>query len=164
LTHRTPCVTTRRVGYWQALLGTIADGTTEPPEAIRTTRLSEGLVGSLRWEPGRITRRWTLGTWAHNPDGTVFGGLIAALADQATSFAAFTVLGDDEASRTASLQVDYFRPVVGSHVTVEARIVNQSRRLIHTETEIMRADGKIAAHARAVLAIVPFDRGSRPTE
>lgn len=152
------------MGYWQSLLDAIGDGTTTPPEAIRTTRLVEGLAGSLRWEPGRITRRWTVGTWAHNPDGTVFGGLIAALADQVTSFAAFTILGDDEASRTASLQVDYFRPVIGPHVTVEARIVNRSRRLIHTETEIVRADGKVAAHARAVLAIVPFDRGPHPAE
>jgi acyl-coenzyme A thioesterase PaaI-like protein len=79
-----------------------------------------------------------------------------------TSFAAFTILGDDEASRTASLQVDYFRPVVGAHVMVDARIVNRSRRLIHTETEIVRADGKVAAHARAVLAIVPFEQGPRP--
>jgi len=143
------------MGHWHSLLDAIGAGKSEFPPAIRTTRLSEGLVGSLTWEPGRVNRRWTLGSWAHNPDGTVFGGLIAALADQVTSFAAFTVLGDDEASRTASLQVDYFRPVVGSHVMAEARIVNRSRRLIHTETEITRADGKVAAHARAVLAIIP---------
>jgi len=150
------------MGYWQTLLDDIGAGRATTPEAIRTTRLAEGLVGSLCWEPGRVSRRWNFGTWAHNPDGTVFGGLIAALADQATSFAAFTVLADDEASRTASLQVDYFRPVIGPHVTLEARIVNRSRRLIHTETEIVRADGKVAAHARAVLAVVPFDRGPRP--
>jgi len=146
------------MGYWQTLLKEINDGVSEIPQAIQTTRLDEGVVGSLRWEPGVVRRRWNIGPWAHNPDGTVFGGLIAALADQATSFAAFTILGDDEASRTASLQIDYFRPVVGTHVTLEARVVNRSRRLIHTETEIMRDDGKIAAHARAVLAIVPFER------
>lgn len=150
------------MGYWQSLLEAIADGSSAAPAAIRTTRLGEGLVGSLEWKPGRISRRWTLGPWACNPDGTVFGGLIAALADQSTSFAAFTILGDDEASRTASLQVDYFRPVVGAYVTVDARIVNRSRRLVHTETEIVRADGKVAAHARAVLAIVPFEQGPRP--
>jgi uncharacterized protein (TIGR00369 family) len=76
-----------------------------------------------------------------------------------TSLVAFTILADDEASRTASLQVDYFRPVVGDYVEVEARVVNRSRTLIHTETEIKRPDGKAAAHARAVLAIVPFEQG-----
>ena len=74
-----------------------------------------------------------------------------------TSFAAFTILADDEAARTASLQVDYFRPVVGPYVEVEARVVNRSRRLVHTETQIRRDDGKVAAHAGAVIAIVPFE-------
>jgi uncharacterized protein (TIGR00369 family) len=146
------------VSYWQSLLERIRDGDLDAPQGIETTRLRVRVDDGLTWKPGVVTRRWTLGPWAQNKDGTVFGGLIAALADQMTSFAAFTVLADDEASRTASLQVDYFRPVVGPYVEVEARIVNRSRRLIHTETEIRRHDGKVGAHARAVLAIVPFEQ------
>jgi len=144
------------MSHWQSLLERIRDGDHDVPPGIETTRLNVRVDDALTWSPGVIRRRWSIGPWAFNKDGTVFGGLIAALADQMTSFAAFTILGDDEASRTASLQVDYFRPVVGSYVDVEARIVNRSRRLIHAETEITRDDGKIAAHARAVLAIVPF--------
>jgi uncharacterized protein (TIGR00369 family) len=145
------------MGYWQSLLERIRDGHPDAPGGIQTTRLAVRIDDALSWEPGVVRRRWSLGPWAHNKDGTVFGGLIAALADQMTSFAAFTILADDEAARTASLQVDYFRPVVGPYVEVEARIVNRSRRLVHTETEIKRHDGKVAAHARAVLAIVPFE-------
>ena len=146
------------MGYWQSLLDEINQGETNIPPAIKTTHLDQGVQGTLYWEPGLVRRRWTIGDWALNPDGTVFGGLLAAAADQVTSFAAFTILGDDEASRTASLQVDYFRPVLDGHIDIEARVVNRSRRLIHTETELVRADGKIVAHARAVLAIVPFNR------
>ncbi len=145
------------MGYWESLLHDINAGTTTVPGAMETTHLKV-VPGTLSWETGVVRRRWAIGPWAHNANGTVFGGLLAAAADQVTSLAAFTILGDDEASRTASLQVDYFRPVVGDYIDIEARVVNRSRRLIHTETELTRADGKIGAHARAVLAIVPFDR------
>ena len=100
------------MGYWQSLVDGLRDGEADslPPQGLVTTRLAIQVDDALTWEPGVVRRRWSLGPWAHNHDGTVFGGLIAALADQMTSLAAFTILAEDEASRTASLQVDYFRP------------------------------------------------------
>jgi uncharacterized protein (TIGR00369 family) len=150
------------MNYWQDLLTKICAGETdgEPPPGIATTRLTVLPEDNMTWETGVVRRRWAMGPWALNHDGTAFGGLLAALADQMTSLAAFSILEDNEASRTASLQVDYFRPAIGPYVEVEARVVNRSRRLIHTETEIKRHDGKAAVHARAVLAIVPFERGT----
>jgi uncharacterized protein (TIGR00369 family) len=149
------------MGHWQSVLERIRDGHPDASAGVQTARLAVRVEDALTWEAGVIRRRWNLGPWALNLDGAVFGGLIAALADQMTSFAAFTILADDEAARTASLQVDYFRPVVGAYVEVEARVVNRSRRLIHTETQIKRDDGKVAAHARAVIAIVPSNRSRR---
>ena len=90
-----------------------------------------------------------------NSSGAVFGGYLSALLDDVTAHAAMTLLPDDKVCSTAELSVSYFRPCFPEDgaVTLEAEVVNQSRRMYHIEATARRHDGKLIAKARAIYAI-----------
>jgi len=84
----------------------------------------------------------------------VFGGYLAAVADNVMALLMFTVLLDDENFTTSNLDLRFIRPVTPGPVEVEATIVNRGKRLAHCELTIKRADGKLAAMADATQVIV----------
>ena len=63
----------------------------EPPPVVRTMQL-----GTLdAWGEGWARKRWEPTPSMLNSDGSLFGGLVAALADQMLAFAAMTVVPGD---------------------------------------------------------------------
>ncbi|MEL7028675.1 MAG: PaaI family thioesterase [Pseudomonadota bacterium] len=120
-----------------------------PPKFAPMIALGAGELSS--WSEGVVKARWRINETFRLPDGSMFGGYIAALADQILALATFSVLPeDDDRFRTANLQTNFFRPLTGEWMNVEARVVNVSRRLIHVEGDFMNEDGKVAAHCTAV--------------
>src|SRR6478735_5126633 len=75
------------------------------PPVIQTLRL--GVLDE--WGPGWIKKRWQPSPEVMNADGSLFGGYIAALADQALAFAAMTVVPTDRLFRTVNLGVTFIR-------------------------------------------------------
>ena len=65
----------------------------------------------------------------------LFGGCLSALLDDVTGHAA------------AELSVSYFRPCLPSdgELLLEGFVINQSRRSLHIEATVRRADGKLLA-------------------
>jgi uncharacterized protein (TIGR00369 family) len=107
------------------------------------------------YEPGRAWYDWEIDRRLLNSRGYLFGGHIAALADDMACYAALTVLPVGWSAITSDLRVSFFRPVHPDDGTLhmQGRVVNQSRSACHVECELTRtSDGKLIAKAFAVVA------------
>src|SRR6185369_15305081 len=83
----------------------------------------------------------------------VFGGYLAALADQALGLATMTVLEDGEVFTTSDLRVSFFRPVARGSLHIEAHVVHRGSGMVQAEVVFTRDDGKIAGKATATQVV-----------
>ncbi len=115
---------------------------------------AEENLGDLKlksWEWGLIEMRWEIDDRFVMPDGVMFGGHIASVADHVAGLTAMTVLAvDEERFRTSQLKINYFRPLTQPFATIEGRVVNASKTLIHVEADIYNAEDKLAVRVNAV--------------
>ncbi|GAB4522577.1 MAG: hypothetical protein Tsb0010_06820 [Parvularculaceae bacterium] len=101
------------------------------------------------WRWGRIEADWAVNTEFDIGDGTIFGGLTAAMADSFLGLTAMTVCAEeDDRFRTSHLRTDFFKPIVGPTVRLDGRVVNKSRQLIHVEADFL-INGRCAVRAAA---------------
>jgi acyl-coenzyme A thioesterase PaaI-like protein len=132
----------------------VKGGVTLPP-VVTTLQLG----GLDAWEPGLVRKRWNARPELMNADGTMFGGYLAALADQILAFAAMTVVPADKIFRTANLRVDFFKLIRGD-LDIEGRVTTQSSSLIAVEADLrMRDGGDLAARGYAQQILVPAPPG-----
>lgn len=80
---------------------------------------------------------------------SLFGGFVAALADEVLGFATMTVLDEDEVFITTDLHVTYHRLIKDGVLYFEGRIVQREKRSAHAEVVITNQDGLIVAEAAA---------------
>lgn len=111
-------------------------------------------LGAFRlthWEWGRLALDWEIDDRFVMPDGVMFGGHVASVADHVVGLAAMTVLEEEgDRFRTSRLETNFFRPIMRPRATIEARIVNTSKSLIHVEADFLNAEGKLAARVSAL--------------
>lgn len=111
-------------------------------------------LGDLRlvsWEWGAIAMHWEIDDRFVMPDGVMFGGHIASVADHVAGLTAMTVLAsNEERFRTSRLETSYFRPLTMPHAAIDGRVTNASKNLIHVEADFYNADEKLAARIAAV--------------
>ncbi len=127
------------------ILDAIVTGAIPAPPFVATL----GLPQPERWEPGRVWSHWEVDPNVLQPQGTLFGGFIAALADQIAGLATLSVLNDDEAYATSDLRLSFLRAVREGKLSIEARVLHRGRTAVHVEVEFTRDDGKLAAKAAA---------------
>ncbi len=138
--------------HWTDRLDGLVAGDATPPDLVQYMKL-----GTLdRWSPGEAVKTWAIDPLFCHGDGTVFGGYLAALADQTATFAAMTVMAEDRAFRTHQLTMDYLRLAKGRVLTVTGRVTNHGASLLHIGVEMVRDDGKPAVRAQAIMAITAF--------
>lgn len=120
----------------------------------RFNEWAEEKLGSFiltHWEWGAITLRWDIDDRFVMPDGVMFGGHIASVADHVAGLTAMTVLIDSkERFRTSRLETNYFRPLTMPLAVIEGRVTNASKSLIHVEADFLNADNKLAVRMNAV--------------
>jgi uncharacterized protein (TIGR00369 family) len=133
-------------------LDALKAGRAEPPPVVRTLQL--GLLDD--WSPGRAVKLWQPSDDVLNGDGSLFGGYIAALADQMLAFAAMTVIPNECAFRTINLNVQFFRVGRAHPLLIEAHVTVQSKSLIAVEANFLRDDGEMIARATAQQMVIPF--------
>lgn len=121
----------------------------EPPPVVETLRL--GLLDA--WGPGWSRKTWTPCKEVLNHDGSLFGGYLAALADQSIAFAAISVLEEEELFRTTNLAIQFFRVGKPEPLEIEARVLARSKRMISAECDFHRPDGELIAKASAQFAV-----------
>ncbi|KQY92692.1 thioesterase [Caulobacter sp. Root1455] len=122
------------------------------PPVVQTLQLG----GLDDWGEGWARKTWTPAQELLNADGSLFGGYIAALADQILAFAAMTVAPGDAMFRTSNLKVDFIRVGKAEILTIEGRVVAGTKSMIHVEADFRRPDGELIARASAQQMVVPF--------
>jgi uncharacterized protein (TIGR00369 family) len=113
------------------------------------------------WRPGYARKEWAVDPKFFTAVD-LFGGYLAAIADQMFVLSGISLLEDGETLRTTSLQIDFFRPVSSGTLFIEGNVVNRSKRLIHVEVTFRDNDGELAAKARGTLFVV--ERSNNDTE
>ncbi len=92
-----------------------------------------------------------------NSYGMTHGGVVAALVDMAAGISLRTLKVRVVTVETA---VNYFLPVMtGDHLTAEARLVHEGRKLLHAEVDIVNGENTLVAKGRAVFYITGEDTG-----
>lgn len=133
-------------------LDALVRGEAEPPPVVTTLRL-----GTLdAWGEGWARKRWEPSPEVMNGDGSMFGGYLAALADQMLTFPAMTVVEAASAFRTTDLQVRFFRLVRAEPLRIEGRVVARTKSLITVEVEFRRDDGELVAKASGLQFVIPY--------
>ena len=133
------------MSYWSDLLNSIVDGTAQPPPYVRTL----GTTRMKRWEPGRVWCEWEVTPALFQDQNALFGGFLAALADEVLGFTTMTVLEEGEVFITADLHVTFHRTIKDGVLHFEGRIVQREKRLAQAELVVTSHDGTIAAEAIA---------------
>ena len=90
-----------------------------------------------------------------NLAGTLYGGLIATLADAATGLALRTTLDAGTTSLTSSLSVTFLRPGHPGKVTAMGRVVKRGTRFGYAEADVEDGEGRLRARAAATFTIMP---------
>jgi len=133
-------------------LDALKAGTVELMPVVKTLQLG----GLEDWGSGWVRKVWKPMPELLQSDGTMFGGYLAALADQALAFAAMSVLPENHVFRTVGLNVQFFRASRNEQITIDARVVAQSRQLISTEAEFRNPSGDLLAKATAQQVLMPI--------
>ena len=133
-------------------LDQIKGGDVVLPPVVQTLKLG----GLDDWGDGWVRKTWTSAPELLNVDGSLFGGYIAALADQILAFAAMTAAPADAMFRTSNLKVDFIRVGKAEVLTIEGRVVAKTKGMIHVEADFRRPDGELIARAAAQQIIAPF--------
>lgn len=104
----------------------------------------------LAWGWGELEMEWSIDDRFIMPDGFMFGGHVASVADHVAGLLSMTVLSENkERFRTSRLETNYFRPLMKPKSRVIGRVVNTSRSLIHVEADFMNMESKLAARIYA---------------
>lgn len=121
------------------------------PPVVTTLRM-----GTLEdWGPGWVRKTWRPTPEILNGDGSLFGGYLAALADQILAFAAMTVVPDETYYRTINLQMQFVKVGAARPLTIEGRVTASTRQLITVEADFRREDGELIARAAAQQILMP---------
>jgi uncharacterized protein (TIGR00369 family) len=110
------------------------------------------------WGEGWVRKSWAPAPELRTADGSLFGGYLAALADQVLAFAAMTVTPADKGFRTVNLQVNFLRVGRERPLAIDARVVAHTRQMITVRAEFRREDGELIAEATAQQLLTPFER------
>lgn len=129
-------------------------GEITPPPVVQTMKL--GLFDD--WGEGWVRKSWEPCAETQNHDGSLFGGYIAALADQTIAFATMSVVPAEMVFRTINLQVNFIRVVRSQSLRIEAKVVAQTRQMITVRAEFRREDGELVAEATGQQLLMSFDR------
>ena len=87
----------------------------------------------------------------HHPAGAVHGALYFKALDDATFFAANSLV-QDVFVLTAHFELDLLRPVVAGELRAVARVTERDERRISAEGELFDAEGSVIARGRGTFA------------
>ncbi|RFU37436.1 PaaI family thioesterase [Actinomadura logoneensis] len=128
------------------LIRAIADGRF-PHLSTVDDHLGQRITGA---EPGRIGLGWSPREELCNPGGTVHGGYVAMILDNACCLAGASTCERFMPMLTLNLNVEYLRPVqAGETYTVTGTCVHPGRTRMVSNAAITDSEGRLVAQASA---------------
>lgn len=134
-------------------LDVLKSGAASVPPIVETLKM--GLIDD--WGVGWVRKSWTPAPELKTADGSLFGGYLAALADQVLTFATMTVVPGEMLFRTLNLQMNFLRVGRTQPLTIEARVVAQTRQMITVRAQFRREDGELIAEGSAQQLLMTFE-------
>lgn len=136
------------MSFWQDILDGFIDGTTPEPLVNKKLGLDPALSS---WRPGFVEKRLPVDPELFH-GRALFGGYIAAIADQVLGLAAMTVLGDGHFFATTNMSISYLAPVTGGELRIEGNVVRQRSKSIYVECTFYSGE-EIVAKASATQVV-----------
>lgn len=127
----------------------VASGETPLPPAAE-------LLGwkALVLRPGYARVQYTAREAFYNPAGTVQGGMLAAMLDDAMGPALFTLLPVGQFAPTLQMHVSFLSPAYAGTLVAEGRVVHRTRGVAFLEGRLNDSDGNLLATATATARIM----------
>ena len=107
---------------------------------------------------GHATAHLEAGAVHHNPHGFVHGATVFAMVDTSMGAAATSILGPDQRCSTIELQIRFLRSVVEGVLHAETNVIKAGRRIIHLESRVTDATGRLIATATSSFAVI-YEQG-----
>ena len=131
------------------ILERVKRGETPVPEYAKALHLPP----LVDWEPGRVAIDWTVDPKYLTPWGAVFGGYLAALADNCAGLAAISVLEEGQTFATIDLRLSPLRSIREGAIRIEGKVIHQGRSTIYVEVEFRSQEQTLVAKATAMQAL-----------
>lgn len=159
-TWQDPRPTVEAIGQLSGLevLQGIGKGMLPTPPAMDTLAIEPVEV-----EPGRTVFELTPAVWHYNALGTVHGGVLATLADNALGASVYSRLPAETGYTTQGLTISFLRPVTveTGRIRCEGTAVHVGRRTAYATATVTDLNGRLFAHATTTCLIFPAD-GRQP--
>ena len=104
---------------------------------------------------GEITLRLDARPEHANLQGTVHGGVLAALADTAAGLAVRSAIPPGSRHVSVNLDVQFLAPAAMGALTATGRVVRSGRRIAFAHADVTDAVGDVLASAQVTIAILP---------
>lgn len=108
---------------------------------------------ALSVEPGRVRVQYTAREEFYNPQGSVQGGFLTAMLDDAMGPAGYTLLDAEEFAPTLELKVSFVRPATAGKIIAEGWVVHRGSSVMFLEGRLTTEDGKLIATASATARV-----------
>ncbi len=109
---------------------------------------------------GRVRVRYKPGAEFTNPMGSVQGGIVVAMLDDAAAFAAIVKSGQRIGVPTIELKTSFFAPArAGEYLYAEAWCLRLGKRVAFMEAELRDGDGKLLAKLSTSAIPMPLPEG-----
>ena len=141
----------------------------EPPDPNWRTRVerefaAQGFMNTLRAEletiePGRVTVAVAHDTGLSQQNGYLHGGVVGALLDNASGFAAMTLLPVDNIVLTVEYKANFLRPAEGDRFLSTGEVVKAGRTLMVCEAKVVAAARPEARIATALATMISLEDG-----
>ena len=109
---------------------------------------------------GRVRMSFEIDGRFCNPRGTVQGGIVAALLDDAAAFAGIVALGEPGFIASMEIKTSYFAPVPQGTLYAEGRCLKMGRSSCFLEADLSDGEGKLLA--RLSSSAVPVRSTEKP--
>jgi len=97
-----------------------------------------------------------------NAIGTIQGGIISAMLDDAMGPVATASLGGHHMAPTVELKTSFMRPATVGPLFVEARVLHRGRNIVFLEAAMKDKEDKLIATATATARIYDWPKSSTP--
>jgi uncharacterized protein (TIGR00369 family) len=95
-----------------------------------------------------------------NPRGTIQGGIVAALLDDAAAMAGIVALGEPGFIASLEIKTSFFAPVLPGLLYAEGRCLKMGKAACFLEADLTSGDGKLLA--RLSSAAIPIRSPEKP--